>query len=270
MVSYAPSLPLAPTFSPWPAARTPSVTPPSRVGRSTAADFWYRPPSAEDSTNAEQGGALTELTRELVTSALDGDDAAIRALVADLTPVIQARAGRALLRRRALARGGDVRQQLDDVVQDVFVELFRDDGKALRAWDPARGMGLRGFVGLIAEQRVAAILRSRRKNPWTEDLSVDAEGHEEPRGHDDPELDLASRQAIQQLFDLVRAELTPLGRDLFQRLILDEEPIASVCAATGMSTSAVQAWSSRLKRLVQKLAAEIVADRGSRGSEAGT
>ena len=204
--------------------------------------------------------ALVELTKALVAAALSGDERAIRDLLSDLTPVIQARVGRALLRRRGLAQGRDVRQLLEDIVQEVFVELFRDDGRALRAWDPERGMGLRGFVGLVAEQRVAAILRSRRRNPWSEDLTVDEGAHDDAASGDDPEARLVSRQEIERLLDHVRCELSPLGLELFQRLILEEEPIASVCSRTGMSTSAVQAWSSRLKRLLRRLAAEIAAE----------
>lgn len=139
---------------------------------------------------------MKELTREVVAAALTGDAGAIRALVAELTPVIHARAVRVLLRRRVLAKGTDVRQVLDDMMQDVFVELFREDGKALRVWDPARGLGLRGFVGLVAEQHVAALLRVRCKNPWAEDLTVDDAGHEEAaEAADDPERRAASRRS---------------------------------------------------------------------------
>lgn len=254
-----------------PSARSPApaptrwAPPPGIAACQTAAAgnaFWYGP-GRLDHRGQPRRGPLTELDTEQITLALAGDQGVVRALVAELTPVIQARVGRALLRRRALAKGNDVRQMLDDMVQDVFVELFRDDGKALRAWDPARGLGLRGYVGLVAEQRVAAVLRSRRRNPWSEDLAVDDDAIEEATEHDDPELRIASRQEIEKLFDLVRASLTPLGRELFQRLLLDEESVAGVCAATGMSTSAVQAWSSRLKRLVQRLALEIAAERPS-------
>ncbi len=213
------------------------------------------------------GGPVTEISKPRLEAALAGDGSAIRAFVKDLTPVIQARVARALLRHQAVARGADVRQRLDDLVQDVFVELFREDGRALRAWDPDRGLGLRGYVGLIAEQRVFATLRRRSKNPWTEELTVDEGRFDEAVAPDDPELLAASRQEVEQLFDRVRASLTPLGRTLFQRLILDEEPIAAVCSATGMSTAAVQAWSSRLKRLLQALGAEIAAERAAADEE---
>lgn len=218
-------------------------------------DFWYRG-GLRDDERLEQGVAVTDASRQLVDAALAGDGVAVRALVAHLTPVIQAAVARALLRRRGVARGTDVRQLLDDMIQDVFVELFRDGGKLLRAWDPARGKGLQGFVSLVAEQRVGAVLRSKRKNPWSEELAGD-DPVEEPTGTIDPELRIASRQVVTKLFERVHGELSPLGIELFHRLIVDEEPIASVAAAMSMSTSAVQAWSSRLKRLLARLWAEM-------------
>lgn len=248
-------------FAPPPREALPPPAP--RVG-----DLWYPfAPVGDERAQSGPGGPVTEISRQQVEIALGGDGAAIRALVTELTPLIQARVARALLRRRALARGADVRQRLDDLVQDVFVELFRDDGRVLRAWDPARGLGLRGYVGMIAEQRVLATLRRRSRNPWSEELTVDEGRFDDAAGPHDPELDVSSRQELERLFDRLKASLSPLGRDLFQRLILDEEAIASVCAATGMSTAAVQAWSSRLKRLIQGLAAEIVKEREAADEE---
>jgi DNA-directed RNA polymerase specialized sigma24 family protein len=202
---------------------------------------------------------MPELTADLVTRALSGDGAALRGVVDELTPVIQARAARVLLRRRAFAQGRDVRAWLADVTQDVFVELFRSEAKLLRAWDPARGMGLKGFVGLVAEQRTLATLRTRRQNPFNEALETGDELREDPSFAEDPEQALLSQEAATRLLDHVRAELSPLGLELFRRLLVEEQSIADVCAAMNMSTAAVQAWSSRLKKLVARLTREILA-----------
>src|SRR5689334_24844964 len=98
---------------------------------------------------------MNEWTPERIEAALSGDEGALRGLLRELTPVIQARVARALLRRRGLARGEDPRQRLADIAQDVYLELFRDRAKLLRSWDPARGLSLTNFVGLVAEQRVS-------------------------------------------------------------------------------------------------------------------
>ncbi|WP_187345873.1 RNA polymerase sigma factor [Sorangium cellulosum] len=196
----------------------------------------------------------TPLTTSVLTSALGGEIQSLRSVIAALTPVIHARVGRALHRRFARSAGG-ADDRLDDLVQDVFVELFRDGSRALRAWDPARGLSLANWVGLIADQRVAAALRRWRRHPEAAALPLDDAPEEGARSDDDPEARVLARDALERPLGLLRAELSPLGRELLEALLIEEEPIAAVCARTGMSTAAVQAWSSRLKRRLPELAA---------------
>lgn len=200
---------------------------------------------------------MAELTPELVRDALADKGRAVETVISAVTPVIQARVARALLRRRGLARGRDVRQELEDITQDTFVALFADGGRLLRQWDPSRGMGLQGFVGLVAEQQVAAVLRSRRKSPWTED-PTEADGLDAPSPQAaGPEARIASRDELAKLLDLVRAELTPLGLDMFERLMVRQQPVKQICAELEMTPDAVYAWRTRLRRQVRRLAAEL-------------
>lgn len=204
-----------------------------------------------------EAGSFPDPIKVELDRVLDGDAAARGRLLSELMPVVHARVGRCLLRRRAHCRGADLRTTLEDLVQDVFVELLRDDARVLRAWNPQRGLTLKSFVGIVAEQRVAATFRSRRRNPWLDELSVDDEDCNvpiEPDGNG-PEARLVSREALECLLDEVRARVTPVGLELFFSLIVREESTASVCARMNMSVGAVHAWSSRLRRLVEHLAA---------------
>lgn len=223
-------------------------------------------PSRDPSAEAAEHGATSWRAELPAKAALDlalaGESSALAKLVSELMPVIHARVGRSLLRRRSQRGAADLRTTLEDIVQEVFVELFRDDGRVLRAWSPERGLTLKSFVGLVAEQRVAALFRSRRRNPWADELSIDEEGCElaEP-GEVGPEARMLSRQALERLLDEVRARLTPMGLELFFALIVREESTASVCARTNMSVHAVHAWSSRLRRLVQQIAKDVDEER---------
>lgn len=200
-------------------------------------------------------------TKALLDRALEGEAPALSELVAEITPVVHARVGRALLRRRSQCGGADLRTTLEDIVQEVFVELFRDDGKVLRAWSPERGLTLKSFVGLVAEQRVGALFRSRRRNPWADELSLDDEGCEPiDADTDGPEARMLSREALERVLDEVRARVSPMGLELFYALIVREESTSSVCARTNLSVAAVHAWSSRLRRLVGQLASGMMAD----------
>ncbi len=97
----------------------------------------------------------------LVRRALAGDPASLARLVAVLTPVVQARVAHTLLaRRHRLAGGCDVRQEVEDLSQDVFLTLFSRDGHVLRGWQAERGPSLESFVEQVAERQVLSFLMS--------------------------------------------------------------------------------------------------------------
>jgi RNA polymerase sigma-70 factor (ECF subfamily) len=196
--------------------------------------------------------------RELLNRALSGDPSAVRELVAKLLPIIQVRVARILARRRT--RGArDVRQEVEDFAQEVFVALFEADGRVLRAWDPERGLSLASFCGLVAEREVASILRSGRRSPWTEDATANEDLEEAVGATLETELGIASRDQLRRLTDRLREELSPRGLELFQRLIVEEESVESVAQSTKMSAAAVYAWRSRFGKLARALARELFA-----------
>src|SRR6185295_17821542 len=154
--------------------------------------------------------------------ALLGDEDALASLVRRLTPVVQARVARKLLLCRD--RSGstrDVRQEVEDLTQDIFLILFADDGKVLRGWDPARGLSLANFVGLVAERQTVSILRSGRRSPWRDDPTLSDE-MERIASPVETEKTAASREVLGQLFDRLTEELSPLGRRLFDLLLVQE------------------------------------------------
>jgi RNA polymerase sigma factor (sigma-70 family) len=205
----------------------------------------------------------SEDTADLVRNALIGDSTALNRLVAVLTPVIQARVARTLLARRfRLAGGRDVRQEVEDLSQEVFLALFSRDAHVLRAWQAERGLSLENFVGLVAERQVLSFLRSGRRNPWKEDPSFTAEELEAESPESGPEDAAASRELLALLLDRLREELSPLGRRLFELLFVQERSLNEVRDASGLSADAVYAWRSRLRRLAQKLLIEMSGNTG--------
>jgi len=76
----------------------------------------------------------------LLREALGGDQAALARLVSLLTPVIQARVARTLLARRShLGRDRNVRQEVEDLTQEIFLRVFRhldsfSGRSALKTW----------------------------------------------------------------------------------------------------------------------------------------
>jgi RNA polymerase sigma-70 factor (ECF subfamily) len=192
---------------------------------------------------------------EMFQRALSAERSAVRELIVYMLPVVRARVLRALTRRgRAHAR--DPKQELDDVTQEVLAALFADDARVLRSWDAARGLSLLNFVGLVAERQAAALFRTDKRSPWTEDPTLSSDLEQLSGESVAPDRPLASREQLSALLDRLRECLSPLGLHLFYELIVEERPVTAVGSAMNMSTDAVYAWRSRLARLAQKIARE--------------
>lgn len=210
------------------------------------------------------GGSLSErgpdgpADRALVARALARDGDALAALVARLTPVVQARVARRLL-RRGVELGRSVRQEVEDLSQEVFLSLFADDGRVLASWEAGRGLSLDNFVGLVAERQAVSILRTGKRNPWKEDPTLTAE-LDGATTAPDPEVSASSRQTLSRLLDRLREELSPLGWRLFDLIFVQERSVAEVEGETGLSAAAVYAWRSRLRRLAGRLHRELSSD----------
>lgn len=204
------------------------------------------------------------LSPEDVQRALTGDRGALRAFVDALTPTIQARVARTLLRRRPMGPARDIRQEVEDLCQQVFVSLFANQARALRAWDPDRGLPLTAFVGLLAEREVNSVLRSQRRNPWTDDPTEDQQL--DTIVHDDtgPEQSAASRELLSALFGRLRESLSERGMQMFVWLYVDGRSVDDVCTMADMNADAVYAWRSRLGKQVRALAAEMMSDSGGK------
>jgi RNA polymerase sigma factor (sigma-70 family) len=193
----------------------------------------------------------------LVREALGGDQAALTRLVALLTPVIQARVARTLLARRShLGSDRNVRQEVEDLTQEIFLLLFLKGGQVLRSWEAGRGLSLKNFVGLVSERHVVSFLRSGRRNPWREEPSP-AEDPDVAAADRGPEEVTASREQLRLLLEGLRERLSPSGRHLFELLFIQELSLTETMASSGLSADAVYAWRSRLRRLARDLLAEL-------------
>ncbi|MFP5285497.1 MAG: RNA polymerase sigma factor, partial [Thermoanaerobaculia bacterium] len=164
--------------------------------------------------------------------------------------------------RSRLGSGRDVRQEVEDLSQEVFLSLLARDAHVLRGWQAERGLSLENFVGLVAERQVLSFLRSSTRNPWKEEPTL-IEDLETASPDCGPEEVTASREELSLVLDRLREEVSPLGWHLFDLLFIQELSVPEVRAATGLSADAVYKWRSRLRLLAHGLAAEVVS--GSAG-----
>ncbi|MCH9648987.1 MAG: sigma-70 family RNA polymerase sigma factor [Deltaproteobacteria bacterium] len=208
--------------------------------------------------NAEPPAPITESDAALLQLALSGRSDYLGKLVERWTPVIQARVVR-VLKRQGYAGGPRIQQEVEEFVQQVFVSLFESRGEALRAWKPERGLSLDNWVGLIAERQVLSLVRTRKRNPWTEEPVVMAEldGASQEPGPEDQAL---SRDVLGRLLDRLQERVSPLGWRLFQLLFLQELEIEEIAQRTNLTAAAIYAWRSRLRRLARSLRSEILSE----------
>jgi RNA polymerase sigma-70 factor (ECF subfamily) len=109
----------------------------------------------------------------LIRHAAEGDEGARESFVRQYEPILRAYFG-------ARWNGTPLRSDLDDTVQEVFIECFRQGGVLVRA-DPARRGGFRAFLHgvlrnvALKQERRAARLRARPKGDELDRLPADEE-----------------------------------------------------------------------------------------------
>lgn len=198
---------------------------------------------------------VTHPDQALVQRALAREPAACRALVDRLTPPIQRQVNATLARWR---RG--TRQDVRDLVQDVFRILLDADGKVLRAWDPAKGASLEGYVGMVAQRKVASILSSGRKSGHAEDAQDPIDFDDAAADAPDPEMGALSRDLLARVLDELRIRLSAQGFEMFRVLVVEERDVAWVQEHYGMSRDAVYAWRSRVSKAAKLAAKKVLSD----------
>lgn len=193
----------------------------------------------------------------ILQRALAGDPAAQCELVDLLTPVIQKRVARALLKYCQGPSGArNVHQEAGDLTQEVFFYLLAKDARVLRRWDPELGLSLLNFVGLVAERRALWILRGRL-SPWIDEPTLIEELPDQPYSGDNPERAASSREILRLLLDQLKDRLSAEGWHMFDLLFRQELSPAEVAQRTGKSLAAVYKWQSRLSQLARRILAEL-------------
>lgn len=198
----------------------------------------------------------TPAIRAVIERAMTGEADALGVLIEGVTPVVRARVARALARHRVRARGRSTASDVDDLVQDTFAALFVDGGRALRAWDPDRGLPFLGFVGLLAERAVGMAMRTRKRDPWLEEpMAADALAIlcDAPGGASY----LEARDELRHLLVRARQRLSGAGWSYLQWLVLENRPVTAIAEETGATADAIYTWRTRIKRLLHEIRGEL-------------
>jgi len=189
-------------------------------------------------------------------------------LVERLASVVHTRVSRVLLRHAAHLPKTDLRQEIEDQVQAVFVQLFADRARVLRAWDPNRGASLVNWVGRFSQMRTIDAIRRGMRGPWFHD-AVD------PTYFDDGELldpntpeDAGIAHGLwSETRRRVLEQESAAGRQMFVWLFDEERTVDEIEEATGRTRASILKWHSRLRGAVRRELAGLMS--GDRHDEAG-
>jgi RNA polymerase sigma factor (sigma-70 family) len=194
--------------------------------------------------------------KALLDRALAGEREAVARLIDELSVVIQARSVRVMGRLVGIGRR-NLRQEVEDLTQEIFAHLFAERGRVLRSWDAERGLSLPNFVGLIAERHIYSLFRVDKRRPFREEATEAAAFERRGGGDPGPEQALSSRQQLDRLLDRMRETLTPLGARIFQLAYVEERDVPEVARLCGLTEEAVYVWRSRLRKTAGELLAEL-------------
>ena len=204
----------------------------------------------------DSSAASREVDLSLLSEALAGRREAVQRLVEQLQPTIHAEVAITVL-RRGPADPRSVRVEVEDLVQDVWETLFRDDWRVLRKYRPDRGASLRTFVGLISQRVAIDALRSGRRNPWREQLGTNRDIEAQGPLSVSFEQRLHDRNMLEHVYTHLESELGDKGRSALKSMFAKGLTIDEASADTGMTKSALYSWKKRITSRARDLVARL-------------
>ena len=174
----------------------------------------------------------------LLASAAQRDEAAARALVEALGPLV----------RRIILGHAPLRHECDDLTQDIFFKVFRS-AASYRADSP-----MEHWVATIAKRTCLNRLRHHRARPeltWSDLTPEQQAALNEDRSHDDPSH---TGEDARALIERLLSTLPPADAWLLRAIELEERSLADVCSEAGWNATLTRV---RLFRARRRLRAEF-------------
>lgn len=154
-----------------------------------------------------------------------------------------------LYRYRAALGGRDPRAELEDVLQDVLLALFKNNQAKLATWDEERGTP-ETFLRQVAAAITLSHLRKRREELSSSSDPPVLEGS-------DDEARVLSADELRYLKDRLEEELTELEKMVFDLRYLEELPAREVAVALGTTPAAIDSMRHRIGKKLGAILVEL-------------
>lgn len=193
---------------------------------------------------------------QVLSRALLGEPAYIRALLRHITPAVHASVARAMVAWTDTTPR-NLAEEVRDQTQEVLGALFAERGRILRTWRPGRGCTLRSFVAIVARRRTISMLRTQCRNPWSQALIEPTQLAGMADVGPSVEDELLAWDLRTKALALACDSLTHQGRRMLRWLVVDQLSVAEVMRQGRMSRDAVYQWRSRVLRALRLAYAEL-------------
>lgn len=192
------------------------------------------------------------VTRQLIDRALAGNAGSARVLAKHIVTCSDRHVRKVLVRNTA-CRNRDLANEL---VHDVVVYIYDNDAKLLRNWNESRGASFEYYLGLITRNLVVRRLMQFRGNPASFTPVDDIQEFMPAQTLD---LQITYSLELDRVLDYVERELDEVDRSRFWALYVEGLSIEKVAQRDGITTNAVHAWKSRLRRRLRDQMPELMA-----------
>ena len=197
-------------------------------------------------------------TYELLVRTLKGDQGAARALVNILTPIFQKEAQYASWRVRGTS------EDVKELINDIFADLFADGAARLRRFDPEKGATPEGYFRRFARLRCMGFARDERDRLLERLMEPGDLGELHVGAH--PEPDRVEALDAKSKLRRIKEVLSAADHELFTRRYLKGQETEEICLALNLSRDV---FFQRIHRLIDRLRQHGLLDADYRGRKAG-
>ena len=176
---------------------------------------------------------------QLALMAADGDDESMALLIAKITPIAKAKAG----------RYDGPRLSADDLVQEGMLGFL----DAVKSFRPEKGVPFKAYAETCINNRIISAVRASLNNKnaaLTNAVSIDDESSDIFSRSSDPAVIFADKHGSELLKKIISDDLSDFERQVIELRLVDQS-YALIAASLGCSEKAVDNALQRIRKKIR-------------------
>lgn len=176
---------------------------------------------------------------QLALMAADGDDESMALLIAKITPIAKAKAG----------KYDGPRLSADDLVQEGMLGFL----DAVKSFRPEKGVPFKAYAETCINNRIISAVRASLNNKnaaLTNAVSIDDESSDIFSRSSDPAVIFADKHGSELLKKIISDDLSDFERQVIELRLLDQS-YAQIAASLGCSEKAVDNALQRIRKKIR-------------------